>query len=94
MELALQQAQAAAARGEVPVGAVLLGPDGLGMWPAALATPAIAILDLVAKVAYGIIAMFGSRQVTTADLIRDEVSSVEIATHAIPSGALRPAYRK
>ena len=28
MELALQQAQAAAARGEVPVGAVLLGPDG------------------------------------------------------------------
>lgn len=73
---------------------VLLGPDGLGMWPAALATPAIAILDLVAKVAYGIVAMFGSRQVTTADLIRDEVSSVEIATHAIPSGALRPAYRK
>lgn len=28
MELALQQAQAAASRGEVPVGAVVLGPDG------------------------------------------------------------------
>ena len=28
MELALQEARAAAARGEVPVGAVVLGPDG------------------------------------------------------------------
>jgi tRNA(adenine34) deaminase len=28
MELALQEASAAAARGEVPVGAVVLGPDG------------------------------------------------------------------
>jgi tRNA(adenine34) deaminase len=28
MELALQEAEAAAARGEVPVGAVLVGPDG------------------------------------------------------------------
>ena len=28
MEIALQEARAAAARGEVPVGAVVLGPDG------------------------------------------------------------------
>ncbi len=28
MEIALQEAEAAAARGEVPVGAVVLGPDG------------------------------------------------------------------
>lgn len=29
MDIALEQAQAAAARGEVPVGAVIIGPDGV-----------------------------------------------------------------
>ena len=72
---------------------MLAGPDGLGVLPALYATAALTVLDLVAKVLYGLIAMFGSKAITSADLIRGEVSAVEIATDAIPSGALRPARR-
>ncbi len=72
---------------------VLAGPDGLGLLPPTPATAGITVLDLVAKVVYGIIAMFGSRAVASADLIRGEVAAAEIVTHAIPSGALRPARR-
>lgn len=72
---------------------VLAGPDGLGILPATPATAGLAVLDLVAKVAYGIMAMAGSRAITTADLVRGEVSAAEITTHSIPSGALRPARR-
>lgn len=72
---------------------VLAGPDGLGILPALYATAGITVLDLVAKVVYGIISMVGSRSITSADLIRGEVSAAEVATHSIPSGALRPARR-
>lgn len=72
---------------------VLAGPDGLGILGATPATAGLTVLDLTAKVAYGIMAMFGSRAITTADLVRGEVSAAEITTHSIPSGALRPARR-
>ena len=72
---------------------VLAGPDGLGLLAPTPATAGLTILDLVAKVVYGIIAMFGSKAVASADLIRGEVAAAEITTHAIPSGALRPARR-
>ncbi len=79
---------------------VLLGPDGTGLLgPNSLigptvATAALTVLDLVAKVGYGVLAMFGSKAVASADLIRGELQAAEIATHAVPSGALRPGrYR-
>jgi len=72
---------------------VLTGPDGLGILGSTPATAGLTVLDLTAKVAYGIMAMVGSRAVTTADLVRGEVSAAEITTHSIPSGALRPARR-
>ena len=72
---------------------VLAGPDGLGLLAPTPATAGITILDLVAKVVYGLIAMVGSKAITSADLIRGEVAAAEIVTHAIPSGALRPARR-
>jgi bacteriorhodopsin len=72
---------------------VLAGPDGIGVLSPTSATAGITVLDLVAKVVYGLIAMVGSKAMTSADLIRGEVSAAEITTHAIPSGALRPARR-
>lgn len=72
---------------------VLLGPDGLGLLAPTSATAGITILDLAAKVAYGLFAMVGSKAITSADLIRGEVSAAEVVTHAVPSGALRPARR-
>ena len=72
---------------------VLAGPDGYGVIAPALATAALTVLDLVAKVAYGLVAMVGSKAVTSADLIRGEVSAAEIVTHAVPSGSLRPMRR-
>jgi bacteriorhodopsin len=72
---------------------VLAGPDGLGLLAPTPATAGLTILDLVAKVVYGVIVMLGSKAITSADLIRGEVAAAEITTHAIPSGALRPARR-
>ncbi len=72
---------------------VLAGPDGLGLLAPTPATAGIAVLDLVAKVAYGLVALIGSRAITSADLIRGEVSAAEVVTRAVPSGALRPARR-
>lgn len=72
---------------------VLAGPDGLGLLAPLPATAGLTVLDLAAKVVYGVISMLGSRAASSADLIRGEVAAAEIATYAIPSGALRPARR-
>ena len=69
---------------------VVLGPDGVGVWSATLATAAIVILDLTAKVIYGFIAMGGSKRTADADLARGEVSPAMISTHAVPSGMPAP----
>ena len=69
---------------------VLLGPDGTMVWTATFATGCITILDLVAKVVYGFIAMGGTKKVTDADLARGEVTPAMLATHSVPSGAAPP----
>ena len=70
---------------------VVFGPDGLGLWSPTLATAAIVVLDLTAKVVYGFIAMGGSRRATDGDLARGEASPASVSTHAIPSGRPVPA---
>ena len=67
---------------------VFLGPDGVGVWGATLATASVTILDLVAKVGYGILATRASRIIADADLARP-VAPVTVPTPAVPNG--RPA---
>lgn len=50
---------------------VLLGPDGMQYWDATLTTACVTVLDLVAKVGFGLIAMAGSAKAAAADLARD-----------------------
>lgn len=68
---------------------VILGPDGLGYWSALFTTAVIVVLDLVAKVAYGLLAMVGSKRITTEDMTRGEVTPAEVTTHSVPSGPFR-----
>jgi bacteriorhodopsin len=69
---------------------VILGPDGLEIWTATLATACITVLDLTAKVVYGFISMAASKRITDADLARGEVSAAMVSTHSVPSGAPEP----
>ena len=66
---------------------VILGPDGLKIWSATLATACITVLDLVAKVVYGFVAMAGAKKVTDDDLSRNDETAVNIATRTAPSGS-------
>ena len=68
---------------------VILGPDGLGYWSALFTTALVVVLDLVAKVAYGLMAMVGSKRITTEDMTRGEVTPAEVTTHSVPSGPFR-----
>ena len=72
---------------------VVLGPDGLGRWSPVLATACITILDLVAKVGYGLLSAAGSKVITDGDLSRNEVEAAPAPIHAVPSGAPRAARR-
>jgi bacteriorhodopsin len=65
---------------------VVLGPDGLQLWSATLATACITILDLVAKVGYGLLAAAGSKRITDADLGRGETAAAPVSSHSVPSG--------
>lgn len=49
---------------------VILGPDGLKIWSPVLATACITVLDLVAKVGYGLLSMAGSKTIASADVAR------------------------
>lgn len=69
---------------------VVLGPDGLMTWTATFTTACVTILDLVAKVAYGFIAMAGTKKVTDADLARGEVTPARLETLSILSDARQP----
>ena len=64
---------------------VLLGPDGLGIWSAVLTTACITILDLLAKVGYGLIAMSGSKTITNEDLAERTVATgpIPVATSSL-----------
>lgn len=66
---------------------VLLGPDGTGVWSATVNTACITILDLLAKVAYGLLTTGTTEKVATADLAKGAVSPAMISTHGVPSGA-------
>ena len=68
---------------------VILGPDGLGYWSPLFTTALVVVLDLVAKVAYGLLAMVGSKRITTEDMTRGEVTPAEVTTHSVPSGPFR-----
>ena len=68
---------------------VIFGPDGLGIWTATLTTACVTILDLIAKVVYGFVAMTGSKKIADADIARGEVEAAVIATHSVPSGSAR-----
>ena len=72
---------------------VLLGPDGLKIWSPVLATACLTILDLAAKVGYGLVSMGGSKQIADEDIRRGEVEAAEISTHSVPSGAPVPLSR-
>lgn len=70
---------------------VVLGPDGLGTWSAAFATACITVIDLVAKVGYGLLAAAGSKSITDGDLRRNAVQPAPTTVHAVPSGAAKAA---
>ena len=69
---------------------VIFGPDGVGYWSPTVATAAIVLLDLTAKVVYGFIAMGGSKRTADADLARGEVAPAMVSTHTVPSGMPAP----
>ena len=64
---------------------VLLGPDGMQYWDATLTTACVTVLDLVAKVGFGLIAMGGSAKVAAADVARG-LTPASIERHTVPSG--------
>jgi bacteriorhodopsin len=66
---------------------VLLGPDGTGAWTSTTTTGCLAVLDLVAKVAYGFLAVEASRRAADGDLARHEVSPTLVSSHGVPSDA-------
>lgn len=66
---------------------VLLGPDGTAVWSPVTTTALIAVVDLLAKVAYGIMATRGTTKATNGDLARGGVSPVAVTDHGVPSDA-------
>ena len=68
---------------------VALGPHGAGVVSAVTETGWIVVVDLVAKVAYGIMAALSTTAITTADLRRGEVDAVPVVDHAVPSSGQR-----
>ena len=72
---------------------VILGPDGLRIWSPTLATACITILDLAAKVGYGLLSMAGSKAIAGADVKRAAPTAAAIEIHAVPSGSPTAAVR-
>ncbi|MDX7952475.1 bacteriorhodopsin [Lichenihabitans sp. Uapishka_5] len=72
---------------------VVLGPDGFGTWSPVLATGCITVLDLVAKVGYGLMAAAGSKAVADGDLRGKTVSAVAETVGAVPSGSAKVPRR-
>jgi bacteriorhodopsin len=70
---------------------VILGPDGIEWWSATLTTAAITILDIVAKVGFGLLTAASSKQATDGDLARGTVTSPSLTGHTVPSGSPAPA---
>jgi bacteriorhodopsin len=67
---------------------VLLGPHGTGIWSNRTETALITVVDLLAKVGYGLLFIAASKRDADGDLERGEVEPVPEPTHAVPSDAV------
>lgn len=65
---------------------VALGPHGAQVISATTETGWITVVDLVAKVGYGIVFSLDGRAIARADLRHGEVVEVPVDDHAVPSG--------
>lgn len=65
----------------------LLGANGLRVWGPVITTGAITVLDLVAKVGYGLLATAGTKKITDHDLASGLVEPAPVTTESVPSGA-------
>ena len=68
---------------------VALGPHGAGVISATTETGWIVVVDLVAKVAYGVLVSLDGRTIAQGDLDRDEVTPVMITNHMVPTNGGR-----
>ena len=66
---------------------VALGPEGAGVWESVVTTACLAVVDLLAKVGYGLLSIKDAKRITDADLEHGDVSPAAITTHGVPSGA-------
>ena len=66
---------------------VALGPEGAHLWPSVVTTACIVVVDLLAKVGYGLLSITDARHITDADLARGDVSPAAVTTHGVPSDA-------
>jgi bacteriorhodopsin len=66
---------------------VALGPDGSGVWSSTVTTACIAVVDLLAKVGYGLLSIADAKRITDSDLEHGELSPVAVTTHGVPSDA-------
>jgi bacteriorhodopsin len=68
---------------------VALGPHGAGVITAVTETGWIAVVDLLAKVAYGLVWSRDSSTITSSDLDREEIVAVPVTDHPVPSDGQR-----
>jgi len=68
---------------------VALGPHGAGVVTATIETGWIAVVDLLAKVAYGLLWSFDSSKITDDDLRRDTITRVPVTDDPVPTDGQR-----
>jgi bacteriorhodopsin len=66
---------------------VLLGPDGVGVWSPTTTTGCITVVDLLSKLAYGVLVVRASQHDADGDLKRGEVAPTLVTSHGVPSDA-------
>lgn len=67
---------------------VLLGPHGTGVWSSTTETACITVVDLLAKVGYGLLFLAASERDADHDLEHGEVTPAVVSTHSVPSGGI------
>ena len=72
----------------------LLGNNGIQAVGALLTTAVITVLDLAAKVGYGVLAIQGSHRVADHDLASGSVEPAPVSTEAVPSGVQQEQDRR
>ncbi len=68
---------------------VALGPHGAGVVTATTETGWITVVDLLAKVAYGLVWSRDGSKITDDDLRRDELTPTPVTDHPVPSDGQR-----